>query len=173
MPCTEFIQTHTLEDIAREWGDGDNRFEIGYNHEVGGFRHDFSGIKTVTTLKFYAKCIEEINKRKKDDDFLLIMQGYYHKPIADAVNLHLTCEPGIGYRGSVKGYYRAFESAALRNFTYGSENPFGDINGSYYDRVIPNYFDPKDFKVGEGKGGYYLYIGSEVGLSKLKTTTAS
>lgn len=153
-----FVQTHTLKDIRKEWGEGDNRFEIGYNWEVKNFKHDFNTPRTQTTRKFYARCIEEINKRKKPDDFLLIMQGMYHKPIDDGVKLWLTCEPGIGYRGSYSRF-RAFESAYLQNFTYGSEHPRQSINGSYYDRVIPNYFDPKDFEFSEIKDDYFFYIG--------------
>jgi len=70
----------------------------------------------------------------------------------------LTCEPGIGYRGSF-ARFRAFESAYLQNFTYGSEHPGKSINGHYYDRVIPNYFDRKDFPFSDSKEDYFLYIG--------------
>lgn len=157
-PCTEFIQTHTLADIRKEWGEGDNRFELGYDWKNKGFKHDVNKEKTLTTLKFYSNCIKEINCRKKPDDFLLIMQGYYQKPIDDGVKLQLTCEPGIGYRGSY-ARYRAFESAYIQNFTYGSKSPFQSVNGNYYDRVIPNYFDLNDFKFSKEKEDYYLFIG--------------
>lgn len=159
VPCTEFIQTHTLDDIRREWGEGDNRYEIGYDWHNSGFKHDFNAKRTQTTQKFYLKCIEEITKRKKPDDFLLIMQGQYHKPIYQTLKMYLTLEPGIGYRGSDENNFRAFESAYLQNFTYGSYHPFGDENGRYYDRVIPNYFDTHDFMYSDHHKGYYLYIG--------------
>jgi glycosyltransferase involved in cell wall biosynthesis len=157
-PCSQFVETHTLSDIRREWGDGDNRFEIGYDWESEGFRHDFNKERTPTTQKFYAKCIDHINRYHLADDFLLVMQGVYHKPIADGTNLWLTCEPGIGYRGSY-AKYRAFESAYLQNFTYGSENPKQSINGSWYDRVIPNYFDAKDFPFHAEKEDWFFFIG--------------
>lgn len=168
VPCTKFIQTHTLSDIRKEWGDGDNRFEIGYNWKETDFRHDFNIKKTETTLKFYKNCIDEINKIKKDDDFLLVTQGTYHKPIADAVKLYLTCEPGIGYRGSYCNF-RAFESSYIQNFTYGSQHPFECINGSYYDRVIPNYFDEEDFEFSDEKENYYLYIGRIIKRKGIQT----
>jgi glycosyltransferase involved in cell wall biosynthesis len=87
--------------------------------------------------------------------------GYYFKPVDDAVGLFLSCESGIGYRGSYWGqnHFRAFESSFLQNFTYGSEHPGEDINGNYYDRVIGNYFDPDDFEYSDVKKDYYLYIG--------------
>jgi len=158
VPCTEFVQTHTLRELQDTWGDGDNRFDIGYNWYKDGFRHDFNKKREQVTLDYYDRCVEEINRRKQPDDFLLVMQGFYHKPIADRVNLWLTCEPGIGYRGSYTKY-RAFESAYLRNFTYGSENPGQSVNGNWYDRVIPNYFDEKDFTLQTEKEDYFLFIG--------------
>lgn len=157
-PCTEFIQTHSLKDIRDAWGDVGNSEGLGYDWRSGQFRHDFNAVKTPTTMKFYQNCIAEINKRKQPDDFLLVMQGYYHKPIADAVKLWLTCEPGVGYRGSY-ARFKAFESAYLMNFTYGGDFGKASINGNYYDRVIPNYFDPKDFPFVAEKQDYFFCIG--------------
>jgi len=159
VPCTKFIQTHTLKEIGQAWGDGDNRFEIFYDWKNSDFRHDFNTAKKPVTLKYYQRCVEEINKIKLDDDFLLCTQGVYQSPIADAVKLFLTCEPGIGYRGSVKSRFRAFESSYIQNFTYGSEAPFQCINGSYYDRVIANYFDEDDVEFSDYKEDYYFFIG--------------
>lgn len=152
------VETHTLADIAQDYGDGDNRFEIGYNWKNTDFRHDFNTDRKPSTLKYYANTINYILENKQDDDILFLTQGYYQKPIADAVNLFLTVEGGIGYRGSF-ARFRAFESAYIQNFTYGSEHPYECINGSYYDRVIPNYFDPADVEFSDQKEDYYLFIG--------------
>lgn len=158
-PCSEFVQTHLLSEIRQEWGSGDNRFEIGYDWKSEGFRHDFNKSPAEVTQRYYRACIDEINERKRADDFLLLMQGVYQRPVAQGVNLWLTCEPGIGYRGSY-ARFRAFESAYLQNFTYGSEHPKQSINGHYYDRVIPNYFDAKDFPVNLGaRDNYFFFIG--------------
>ena len=156
-----FVQTHTVEDIARDYGDGDNRYEIGYNFHETDFRHDFDKDRMPSTLQFYAVAIEHINRIKKDDDFLLNSMGYYFKPVSDSVKLFLDCEAGIGYRGSFSApnHFRAFESAFERDFTYGSEHPGEDINGDWYDRIIPNYFAPEDFEYSDKKDDYYLYIG--------------
>jgi glycosyltransferase involved in cell wall biosynthesis/mannosyltransferase OCH1-like enzyme len=159
VPCTEFIQTHSLRDIQNTWGEGNNLSPIGYDWKSNQFKHDFNTSRTPLTLKFYDKCAEEINKRKRPDDFLMIAQGYYHKPIADKVQLYKNLEFGIGYRGSVKGYFRGFESLGIQQFTYGSENPFKSINGAYYDRVFGNYFNPDDFEYGNDSEDYYLYLG--------------
>lgn len=158
-PCTEFIQTHTISEIRQTWGDGDNRFDLGYNWKGGQFRHDFNQVRTPLTQKFYDNCVAGINQRKKPDDFLLVMQGYYHKPVADKAGLFLTVEPGIGYRGSYCRF-KAFESAYMMNYTYGANNPNkACINGHYYDRVIPNYFDLKDFPFQPKKEDWFLFMG--------------
>ena len=156
-----FIETHSLRDVAKDYGEGYNLPDgngLNYPWRTTDFRHDFNAERKPSTLKFYAKCIEYINRIKKPDDFLLITQGSYHKPIDDAVKLYLTCEPGVGYRGSYCRF-RAFESSYIQNFSYGSRYPYECINGNYYDRVIPNYFDPEDFEFSSEKEDYYLYIG--------------
>jgi glycosyltransferase involved in cell wall biosynthesis len=154
----KFFPVVTMEDVVGEWGEGDNRFELGYDWGAKGFKHDLNGDKTECTKKFRKNTVNNINHRKKPDDFLLLSQGYYHKHIADRVGLFLTCEPGIGYRGSYAPF-RAFESSYIQNFTYGSEHPRKSINGSYYDRVIPNYFETKDFDFGKTPKDYLFYIG--------------
>ena len=163
-PCTEFIQTHTLQDIRDSWGEGDNRFDIGYDWKSNGFKVDFNTKRTDCTLKYYANCINEINKRKKDDHYLMITQGSYQKLIDDGVKLYMTLEHGVGYRGSY-AKFRAFESSYIQNFTYGSEHPRQSINGNYYDRVIPNYYDLKDFpedKIADTKDDYFAYVGRQI-----------
>ena len=157
-PCTKFIQTHTLKEIIDTWGEGDNRFEIGYNWKEKQFKHDFNSKQEAVTMKYYSETIKAINKIKKPDDFLMITQGYYQKPIDDAVGLYLTIESGIGYRGSYCKF-RSFESTYIQNFTYGSQHPFKAISGNHYDRVMPNYFDTKDFPFVEKKGDYLLFMG--------------
>lgn len=154
-----FVQTHTLDDIAKDYGNGDNRFEIGYDWTNQDYRHDLQSEKKMSTYKFYEKAQYWINKTKKDDDFLLATQGQYHRPIAQAVKLFLTCESGIGYRGSAKEMYRCFESSYIQNFTYGSDSPYASLNGSFYDRVIPNYFDLDDYLFSDKKEDYFLFIG--------------
>ncbi len=159
VPCTKFIRTHTLSDIRNDYGNGDDRFEIGYDWTSSNFRHDFATERKSSTLKFYANAIAAINEVKRPDDFLLCSMGSYHEIIAKAVNLYLTCESGVGYLGSVKGRFRAFESSFIQNFVYGSEHPYESISGSYYDRIIPNYFDPEDIEFSDKKDDYYLFIG--------------
>ena len=161
-PCSELIVTHTMEEIRNQWGDEGGDGDLGYDWKSEGFRHDIGkDNKDPLSLKVSEKMIVEINRRKKPGDFLMITQGYYQKPIADKVKLYLTIEPGIGYRGSW-ARFKAFESTYIMNFTYGSKNPFGSVNGFWYDRVIPNYFDDNDFYVSDVRGDYYLFVGRQI-----------
>jgi len=156
--CTEYIKVLDLNDIKDEYGDGDNRFELGYDFKSKMFRHNFDAPYNKASQKFFKNAIDEINKRKKDDHFLLCSMGSNDKPIADEVKLFLTCEPGVGYRGSYCAY-KAFESSFLQNFTYGWREEGRSANGNNYDVVIPNYFQPEDFEFKKEKQDYFLYIG--------------
>ncbi len=56
--------------------------------------------------------------------------------------------------------YHVFESYAWMYSVYGSLiNDAHDLNGRFYDTVIPNYFDVNEFDIGTGKRNYLLYIG--------------
>jgi len=161
-PNIEYIPVVSMDDVRATWGDNplDRHFELGYDHAYHGFRHDITDpVITPCTAKFRANTIIEIMKRKKPNHFLLLSQGCYHRPIANALNMYLTCEPGIGYRGSYAPW-RAFESNSIQYFTYGSAAPYGSLDGQYYHRVIPNYFELSDFTFSKtAKSDHIAYIG--------------
>lgn len=108
--------------------------------------------------RFTQKAVEEINKRKRKQDMLLISMGTWQKPIADATGV-MPVEMGIGYTG-VWCNYRVFESYAWMHYIYGMLYPSGAAcDGKFYDCVIPNYYDPEDFEYRDKKEDFYLYIG--------------
>lgn len=156
-----FVETHTVDDIARSFGSGNNIYEVGYPWPEGEFVHDLNAAPdkiSECTKKFQLNCTEKINEIKKPDDFLLITQGNFHRPIVEKVGLYLRCESGVGYRGSGSDWFRCFESSYAMNFAYGSEKPFASQNGRFFDRVIANYFDPDDFEYSEKKDDYFLFM---------------
>lgn len=144
--ATEQIEVVSTADRNRVYGEYDWHKEF--------FKHD---PKDEVHQIFNRRAIEEINKRKQPKDFLLCPMGNYDKPIADAVNL-MTVESGIGYSG-VFAKHKVFESYAWMHYIYGLLN---QPNGSWYDAVIQNYYDPKDFPYTQDadlKKDYYLFIG--------------
>lgn len=141
--CDEFIQVVSNQERIDCYGDYDWRTQF--------FKH--SGTDSCHEA-FNKNAIREILARKQDRDFLLCPMGNYDRPIANAVGL-MTVESGIGYRG-VFSKYRVFESYAWMHYIYGL---LRQNDGSWYDCVIPNYFDPGDFTYQGTKDDYFLYIG--------------
>lgn len=110
-------------------------------------------------VKFNSTVVDEIKKRRQPKDFICLIGGIAHKPIADALPDMMTVEFGIGYPGTF-AKYRVFESYAWMHTVYGSSNSNpGAINGEWFDEVIPNYFDLNEFPYQAEKEDYYVYIG--------------
>lgn len=160
-PCTKFYQTHTLKDIRDAWGEGDNRFDIGYNFK-NKISYKFDDVEpySAPVIKMRENAIKIINEIKRPDDFLCVTMGNYHKPIVDGVNLMLTVEPGVGYSGSI-AKFRAFESMHIQNYSYGKQVEGKYRDGNFYDRIIPNYFEPEKhpFYPKSMKEDYFLFVG--------------
>jgi len=112
-----------------------------------------------TWKKFNNAVIEGIKKRAQPQDFVCLIGGTSHKPIADALPEMICVEFGIGYGGTFSKY-RVFESYAWMHTVYGSSNPNPNaLDGNWFDAVIPSYFETEDFPYREIKDDYYLYIG--------------
>jgi len=107
---------------------------------------------------FNANIIRELGQRLQSKDFICAIGGYSHKPIADAFPSHMTVEFGVGY-GGVFSNFRVFESYAWMHSIYAAYANPTTIDGKFFDVVIPGYFEPDWFPLGDGSGDYYLYIG--------------
>lgn len=143
-PCTELVCCITESERAGIVG---NRHytEADWNHPSWAL--------------FNAAAIEAMRSRLKPHDFICLIGGRAHKPIADAFPNHRSVEFGIGYSGTF-AQFRVFESYAWMHMVYGAEA--GDASrkdGHWFDAVIPNQVDPELFPEGHGDGGYYLYLG--------------
>jgi len=105
---------------------------------------------------FNANVIGQMHERIQSRDFICLIGGYSHKPIADAFPSHLSVEFGIGYAGTF-AKYRVFESYAWLHAVYGAEAGADRKDGGWWDAVIPNQFEDI-YPLGTG-GGYALYVG--------------
>jgi glycosyltransferase involved in cell wall biosynthesis len=104
---------------------------------------------------FNEHAIAAMRPRISPRDLILSFGGSTHKLILDAFPNHLRCEPGVGYQGIITNHC-AFESYAWMHWVYAKR----EINdGRWFDCVIPNYFDPAEFKLGDGPRDYLLFLG--------------
>ena len=146
--CDEQVDVSTNADLAAQYGDRwmTDQYSFDINDPV--------------YKKFDAIAIGEIAKRKQPKDFLLCMWGHGHRRIADMNQDMIIVEPGIGYAGGHFAPYKIFESYALLHAYLGLQS-VGDanMNGHWYDVVIPNYFDPQDFTYSWKKDSYVLFLG--------------
>ena len=106
----------------------------------------------------YRNAIEEIGKRKQNNDFILPFWGAGVRPVCDAHPDLITVEPGIGYAAGHWAQWKVFESYAIYHAYYGL-NAVGNCMQSHYDTVVPNYFDISEFEYNDNKEDYFLYLG--------------
>lgn len=109
-------------------------------------------------LKFNVKVIEGIKVRRQPKDFICVIGGTAHKPIADALPDMMTVEFGIGYPGTF-AKFRVFESYAWMHTVYGASAGDANTDGHWFDEVIPNYYDISEFPLEIEKDDYYLFVG--------------
>jgi glycosyltransferase involved in cell wall biosynthesis len=144
-PCDELITCITKKEQEKALG--------GKHFTTAGFDNQLPHWQT-----FNGNAIKEIGKRLEEKDFICLIGGSSHKPIADAFPNHLSVEFGIGYGGTF-AKYRVFESYSWMHSIYAGLNNPTSVNGNFFDAVIPGYLEPEMFPLGDGKGDYYLFIG--------------
>ena len=121
---------------------------------------------------FMRRCAASLGALKEKGDFLCMMGGTNHQPLAAANPDLIPVEFGIGYPGSWAPF-RVFESYAWMHASYGAQQGLQAANGNFYDTVIPSYFEPEMFPLGRGKGDYLLYIGRLTARKGLEVVNAT
>ena len=114
-----------------------------------------------TFKRFNNKVIKEIKLSGVEPrDFLCIIGGSSQQPIAAAFPEMMCVEYGVGYGGTFAPY-RVFESYAWMHTVYGAHTGGNahDADGFFFDDVIPNYFDVREFEFVPEPQDYLFYIG--------------
>ena len=100
-----------------------------------------------------------IYERAEPGDILGLMGGTCQEPLAAAFPEMLPCEYGIGYAGCFASF-KVFESYAWMHTVYGRNLGADTATGSFFDAVIPGYFDIEEFPEHDSGGDDYLvYVG--------------
>jgi glycosyltransferase involved in cell wall biosynthesis len=108
---------------------------------------------------YNALAAKEIKKRAEPGDVLGLMGGNCQTSLMHALPDLYPVEYGIGYGGCFAPY-KVFESRAWQHTCYGQQRGSNSADGSFYDAVIPAYFEPELFPEAPKKdGGYILYVG--------------
>lgn len=107
-------------------------------------------------VEMNAAAIRAVASRIQPHDIICAIGGLCQKVIADAFPNNPTVEYGIGYTGTFSKY-RVFESYSHMHLVHGLQHD--EFQGSFYDTVIPNYYDVEEFPFSEEKDDYYLFIG--------------
>lgn len=124
--------------------------------------HGFSGPQDYLKIDFNdpklwgfynRRVIQEIQVRLEPQDLICLITA--SAEVKNSFPDNLTVEFGVGYKGIMNPGFRVFESYAWRNFCYGKY----DLEGAFYDEVIPNYFEVDDFPFRENKSDSYLFVG--------------
>ena len=146
--CDEHVTVTTNEDLEVAYG--------SYDWRKNFFKFNTSDHAYQT---FYKNAIEEVALRKQKYDFILPFWGSGTRPVCDAHPDLITVEPGIGYAGGHWARWKVFESYAIMH-AYQGLDAVGTCKQSWYDVVIPNYFDLNDFEYApEEKEDYFLFLG--------------
>lgn len=110
---------------------------------------------------FNKRVIYEIAKTIEPHDIICLSAGgHLQREIAEAFPGNITCEFGVGYEG-VFANFICFESYAWMHTVYGWWGGANKMDGRFYDVVIPNYYDLKQFPQVpdyDDRGDYLLYL---------------
>jgi len=146
-PVKEHVVLHTEEDRKRWYGDLDPNVLPAV---CGNWDWQDEPWR-----EFNTRAIEALRGRVEPHDLILLTGGWASHPISEAFPNHIVCEWAAGYSGWYLPYV-CFESYAWKSHCYGSKNIH---DGRFYDTVIPNFFDPDEWQVQDGKDDYLVYLG--------------
>jgi glycosyltransferase involved in cell wall biosynthesis len=127
-----------------------------YDWRKNQFRHSSNDFAHQT---FNTNAGAEILKRKKRGDLVLAFWSGTKGAcdIANSGNDLIVIEPGIG-SGWAFAQFRCYESYPLKG-AYAGTQGVSHCNPLWYHRVVPNYFDPRDFDATQEREDYALFVG--------------
>ena len=99
-----------------------------------------------------SRAARSIREQWQPGDVVCLTGGNAQQPL---VGIGTTVEPFVGYKGTCRGTFRVFESHAWRNFVYGRN----DEDGQFFDEVIPNFYDLRDFPIVTEPDDYFAFVG--------------
>jgi glycosyltransferase involved in cell wall biosynthesis len=103
---------------------------------------------------FNERLVPLLRERLQPQDVICLPYGHAHSQAMLGFPDAMKLETGIGYPAACEKY-RVYESYAWMHYHLGKERR----DGCDYWWVIPNYYDPDEWPLGSGDGGYLVYLG--------------
>lgn len=128
--CTEHVSIMNDDILEKAYG--------VYDWRSNQFKHSCTDL---AHTHFNLNASAEVSKRKKPGDFLLLFWGIGHHYVAKQNKDLIVVEPGIGSHNKVIAPYAVYESYAVMHHLYAKY----DMSPRFFDGVVPNYFDIRDF----------------------------
>jgi len=114
--------------------------------------------KNLNVANYNKAAGQEISRRKSPNDMILCFHGVENKDACDLNPDLKIVEPSIGYDSTaVFAPYRAFVSYAQMHMCYGTKGML--MTPSWFDTVIYNAIDSKEFDLTLDKDDYFLCFG--------------
>lgn len=135
--------------------------------DATAFHGDHATIGSAGHTAFEAALIPAMRARVKPGDIILHPFGHAHQRLLTEFPDQQHVESGIGYPTVMDGTFKVFESYAWMHYHQGKANR----SGANYEWVIPNYYDPSDWPISDGGGGYLAFLGricKEKGLDVIR-----
>jgi glycosyltransferase involved in cell wall biosynthesis len=150
----EHVNVTSNDVLAETYGDHDWR-KNQFKHSSGDLAHRV----------FNLHAGEAIKRRKSKSDLVLAFWGGTQEAthIANADKDLIVVEPGIG-NGYAFAPYRCYESYPLRAAHVGTDG-VSFCKPNWYWRVVPNYFDVRNFDTTQTRENFALFIG-RIGTNK-------
>ena len=147
--CTEHVSVVSRSDHLVTYGDHD--------WKKSGFPKFSTDDHVYRT--FQENTVKAVRARRRGHDFLLCTYGGGHKGVADNLEKMIVVEPGIGYPSGHFAPFKVFESYAILHAYNGLDAVKSAKNDFWYNVVIPNYYDLRDFVYSKEKQDYMLFLG--------------
>ncbi len=125
------------------------------------------GMGSPSHMSFLARLREEFAKRVLPGDFFVHPYGLVYRDMLTWFPQAIHVEPFIGYDAGPFGAYRGFVTEAWRHYHFGKYTQH-EAAAARESWVLPMFYDPEDWPVGKGDGGYFAFMARKCTVKGLK-----
>ena len=145
--CTEHVTCITTAE---------QEYNFGKHDKNKLYDLDWTGTKPYWRL-FNNRVTKALLEQKQPKDFICLIASHLNDQVVKAAGGDvIPVEYGIGYDGP-SYQFRVYESYSHLHRVHGAQK--FQLDGSFYETVIPNYWPVEDYPLCDKKEDYYLYLG--------------